>query len=88
LDEVLAKSKAMTFRLDSTMVNHLDHLQKLLRKYPGTTGIQLEVQLEEFKKTVTLEVQDPEGIRPNKAFFDDVHALFGRTDFVQIGKNL
>ncbi len=88
LDEVLAKSKAMTFRLDSTMVNHLDHLQKLLRKYPGTTGIQFEVQLEEFKKTVTLEVQDPQGIRPNKAFFDDVHALFGRTDFVQIGKSL
>ncbi len=87
LDEVLAKSKAMTFKLDSSMVNHMDQLQKLLRKYPGSTGIQFEVRLEEFNKAVTLEVQDPQGVRPNKAFFDDVHALFGRTDFVQIGKS-
>lgn len=84
LEEVLKKSKQMVFRLDASMQSHLHNLSHLLRKFPGTTGVELEIEIPEMKKAVTLDVLDPKGICPSGDFFEDLHGLFGRTDFIEV----
>jgi DNA polymerase-3 subunit alpha len=84
LEEVLKKSKHMTFRIDGTMKESLSSLGDLLRRHPGTTNVELEIDLPDLEKKVTMQVMDPTGIDPTGDFFERLHGLFGRTDFVEI----
>lgn len=84
VEEVLRKSKNMTFKLDPTMTARLNGLQRLLEKHPGKTGVEFEIELPDLKKMVTMSVLEPQGISPSQEFFEGLHGLFGRTDFVEI----
>jgi DNA polymerase-3 subunit alpha len=84
LEEVLKKSKNMTFKIDLSMRDHLDGLNLLLGRFPGSTQVELELELADLRKTVTMKVLEPEGINPSNEFFEGLHVLFGRTDFVEI----
>ena len=84
IEEMLKKSKQMTFRIEPSMAERLDALAQLLNRFPGKTGIELEVEIPEIKKTVTLNVTEPGGVDPSQEFFEGLHQLFGRTDFVEI----
>jgi DNA polymerase-3 subunit alpha len=94
LEEVLGKSKAVTFKIDSTMTDKLPELQNLMSRFPGPTGVELQMEIEvdldekqgsnSIKKMVTMEVEEPKGIQVTNAFFEDLHGLFGQTDFVEI----
>lgn len=84
LQDVLGKSKSLTLKLDQSMGDHLPQLQKLLLKYPGKTGVDLQIELPSLSKTVTMNVQEPSGIAATHEFFEGLHGLFGRTDFVEI----
>jgi DNA polymerase-3 subunit alpha len=84
IEEVMRKSKHMTFKVDMSMQAKLKNLSQLLTRFPGKTGVDLEIELEDLKKTVTLGVLEPAGIDPTHAFFEDLHMIFGRTDFVEI----
>jgi DNA polymerase-3 subunit alpha len=81
---MLKKSKQMTFKIDSSMEQKLASLSLLLNRHPGTTGIELELALPDMEKTVTLNVTEPVGVSPTSEFFEGLHGLFGRTDFVEI----
>ncbi len=101
-EEVLQKSKSMTIKvapdLQSNMLTKLPELHELLSRFPGKTGVHLEIDLDvdldaeatasaatgKSRRTVVMEIKDPEGISPSSAFFEDLHGLFGRTDFVEI----
>ncbi len=94
LEEVLGKSKAVTFTIDSTMTDKLPELQSLMARFPGPTGVELQMEIEvdlsekqgsnPIKKMITMEVEEPKGIQVTNAFFEDLHGLFGQTDFVEI----
>ena len=84
LDEVIQKSKHMTFKISREMNDRLPALSVLLLKHSGQTNVELEIDLPEMKKTVTMSVTEPGGINPSGAFFEGLHGLFGRTDFVEI----
>jgi DNA polymerase-3 subunit alpha len=94
LEEVLGKSKAITFKIDSTMTDKLPELQILMARFPGSTGVELQMEIDVdlseeqgsnfIKKMVTMEVEEPKGIQVTNAFFEDLHGLFGQTDFVEI----
>lgn len=84
LEDMLKKSKQMTFKIDSSMEGKLNSLNLLLSRHPGATGIELELSLPEMEKTVTLNVTEPQGVSPSSEFFEGLHGLFGRTDFVEI----
>jgi DNA polymerase-3 subunit alpha len=84
LEDVLRKSKQMTFKIDPSMEIHLASLSRLLMKYPGATGVDLELALPEMAKTVILGVVEPVGVSPSRDFFEGLHGIFGRTDFVEI----
>jgi DNA polymerase-3 subunit alpha len=82
LDDVIQKSKHMTFKITREMNEGLPGLSELLQKHPGKTNVELEIELPDLKKKVTMAVND--GINPSGAFFEGLHGLFGRTDFVEI----
>ena len=105
LEEVLGKSKSMTLKIDSSMREKLSDLQHLLSRFPGKTGVEIEMQIEldldgeaeqaeaagteasrrpVVKKTITMDVADPQGVMVTNAFFEDLHGLFGHTDFIEI----
>jgi DNA polymerase-3 subunit alpha len=84
LAEVLKKSKQMIFKIDGSMTEHLPRLNTLLMKHPGMTNVELEIEVPELKKTVTMSVTEPTGIDPSGDFFEGLHGLFGRTDFVEV----
>lgn len=84
LEEMVKSSKRMTLKLDPSMQNHMDQLKSLLARFPGKTGVELELSLPDLAKTVTLGVLEPEGVSPSNEFFEGLHGLFGRTDFVEI----
>jgi DNA polymerase-3 subunit alpha len=84
LQDVLQKSKQMVFKIDATMQPHLAPLSEVFKKFPGSTGVELEIELPDLQKTVTMEVAEPSGINPSAPFFEDLHTLFGRTDFIEI----
>jgi DNA polymerase-3 subunit alpha len=84
LEEVLKKSKQMIFKIDGSMTERLSGLNTLLQKHPGMTNVELEIDVPELKKTVTMSVTEPSGIDPSGDFFEGLHVLFGRTDFVEV----
>lgn len=84
LEEVLRKSKHMTLRIDASMQDRLGPLSDVLKRFPGATGVELEIELPDLQKTVTMDVTEPQGIDPTQEFFENLHGLFGRTDFVEI----
>jgi DNA polymerase-3 subunit alpha len=84
VDEVMKKSKQMTFKIDGSMQTKLKNLSALCNRFPGKTSVELEIDLPDLRKTVTLGVLEPGGIDPSNAFFEDLHLIFGRTDFVEI----
>ena len=84
LEEMLKKSKNMIIKVDATMEPRLDALGQLMMNHPGKTGVDLEIELPDLSKTVTLNVTEPKGIDPSSEFFERLHGLFGRMDFVEI----
>ena len=96
LEEVLGKSKSMTMKIDASMTDKLSDLHHLLSRFPGKTGVEIEMQIaldldgeegaamQTVTRTVTMDVADPQGIMVTNAFFEDLHGLFGHTDFIEI----
>jgi DNA polymerase III subunit alpha len=100
LEEVMGKSKSMTIRIDESMQGKLEDLKLLMARFPGKTGVELQMEVEveaeipneksppgestTLKKMITMEVEEPKGIQVTNAFFEDLHGLFGQTDFVEI----
>lgn len=104
LEEVLGKAKSMTLKIDASMREKLSDLHHLLSRFPGKTGVEIEMQVEldlegetesaerigsgsskkPVKRTITMDVADPQGVMVTNAFFEDLHGLFGHTDFIEI----
>lgn len=84
IEEMLRKSRNMTFKIDLSMQDRLRGLSLLLSKHPGPTGVELEIEIPDLHKTVTLGITEPLGVNPSSEFFEGLHGIFGRTDFVEI----
>lgn len=97
LEDVLGKSKSMTMKIDASMEPKLAELHALMARFPGKTGVELEMQIEldlegeteaaeanAIRKTITMQVADPQGVLVTNAFFEDLHGLFGHTNFIEI----
>lgn len=68
--------------LTEELVDKLDDLKGVMTQHPGKTSVRFEIPLPGLKKTVSLEVQEENGLNPGREFFEDLQTRFGRTDFV------
>ena len=84
LEDILKKTKRMVLRLDKINPDDYPRLQSLMKDYPGTTSVSLEIELGELNRRVLMEMEEAQGISVNNEFFEGVHSLFGRTDFIEL----
>ncbi len=84
LEDILKKSKQGIFRIDNSMHSKMPELQELLVRYPGSTAIEILIDIPELEKTVSLDMEGQAGFSPSTEFFDHMQNLFGRTDFIEL----
>ena len=81
-DEIMKKTKRVSFRLDKLEASDFEKLDTLLDTFQGETSVRLVLSLNE--KTVEMQPEAPKRIQISDAFFEEVHQVFGRTDFIEI----
>lgn len=84
LEEVLKKTKRMTFRLDRLGQDQYAQLYSVLSEFPGQTQVDIQVFLEELGTTVSLNVEGLAGIQISNELLENIHSSFGRTDFIEV----
>lgn len=83
LEDILKKTKRMVLHLDKIAPDAYPQLQLLMKEYPGTTTVSLEIDMPEVNRRVMMEM-DSGGVNVNNDFFEGVHLIFGRTDFIEL----
>lgn len=81
-DEVLKKTKAISLRLDKIESEDYEKLDSLLSEHKGSTKVNLMMSLDGQKIEITQS--EPKNIQISDEFFEGVHQLFGRTDFIEV----
>lgn len=81
-DEIMKKTKRVSFRLDKLETSDFEKLDTILDTFQGETNVRLVLSLNE--KTVEMQTESPKRIQISDAFFEEVHQVFGRTDFIEI----
>jgi len=84
LDSKMKTSKTIIFNLDSQKENDLKKLKALLARFPGATGVELDIYLRDQKRNIQVGIDEPSGIEPSRAFLEDVEKDFGDTAFVSL----
>ncbi|MEN0057253.1 MAG: DNA polymerase III subunit alpha [Bdellovibrio sp.] len=84
LEDILKKTKRMVLHLDKINPGEYPRLHSLMNEYPGSTSVSFEIEVAEVQRRVLLEAAEMSGISINNEFFEGVHALFGRTDFIEL----
>lgn len=81
-DEVLRKTKRISMRLDKIPVDDFDKLENLFSLHKGSTYVRLVLSIDGQQLEVLPE--EPRQIQISDDFFEGVHQLFGRTDFIEV----
>ncbi|UYL08249.1 DNA polymerase III subunit alpha [Bdellovibrio sp. SKB1291214] len=84
LEDILKKTKRMVFRLDRIPHEDYGRLQSLMKENPGPTAVSLEIDIPDVSRRVTMDVAEGSGVNVSNEFFEGVHSLFGRTDFIEL----
>ena len=81
-DDILKKTKRITFRLDLLNTEDYQSLQKLMSDFSGLTEVRLLFNLD--NRLVEIESESSPKIEISDSFFEEARQLFGRTDFIEI----
>lgn len=84
LEDILKKTKKLVLHLEKIDPEDYPRLHSLMRDYPGSTAVSLEIEVPELSRRVLMEMTEAQGISVNNDFFEGVHSLFGRTDFIEL----
>lgn len=84
LEDLLKKTKSLVLHLDK--VDPLDYprLHSLMKDYPGATSVNFEITMAEVNRKILLDTPEVSGIAVSNEFFEGIHAVFGRTDFIEL----
>lgn len=81
-DEVLRKTKKISLRLDKLQSEDFEKLSFLLDSKKGNTDVRLVMDIDGASVEVLPET--PRQIQISDQFFEEIHQLFGRTDFIEV----
>lgn len=84
MEDILKKTKRMVFRLDRVPHEDYPRLQSLMKDHPGPTAVSLEIDIPDVSRRVMMEMSTGSGVAVNNEFFEGVHSIFGRTDFIEL----
>ncbi|MBC7741262.1 MAG: DNA polymerase III subunit alpha [Bdellovibrionaceae bacterium] len=81
-DDVLRKTKKISMRLDKINIDDFEKLDELLDHHKGATDVRLVMQVEGHEMEIF--PREPKQIQISDDFFEGIHQLFGRTDFIEV----
>jgi DNA polymerase-3 subunit alpha len=81
-DEVLKKTKKISMRLDKLEAHDFERLSSLLDSNKGNTDVRLVMNID--GNSVEVLPHSPKQIQISDQFFEEIHQLFGRTDFIEV----
>lgn len=81
-DEVLRKTKKISMRLDKIQADDFEKLDELLETNKGQTFVRLVMSVD--GEELELQTENPRQVQISDEFFEGVHRLFGRTDFIEV----
>ncbi|MGZ3795624.1 MAG: DNA polymerase III subunit alpha [Pseudobdellovibrionaceae bacterium] len=84
MEDILKKTKHMVLHLERISAGDYERLQGLLRDHPGTTNVSFEIDLKELNRRVQLEIEEAIAVSISNEFFESIHSVFGRTDFIEL----
>lgn len=83
-EEMMKKAKKMIFHLEKLNPDDFEKLNSLLKEFPGTTGVGYEIFLPEVGRKVSMAPPEGPGVTLNSDFLENVHSIFGNTDFIEL----
>ena len=84
LEEILKKTKKMTFRLDRLKSDQYSELYAVLANSPGPTKVDFRLFLEDLNQDVVLEAEGLEGVMISNELLENIHSHFGTTNFIEV----
>ena len=84
LDDIFRKARQMVLKLQMLQPQDYDKLHTLLKEHPGNTGVSLEIEISDINRKVQIEAEGIGGVQISSEFFEGIHLLFGRTDFIEL----
>lgn len=84
MEDILKKTKRMVLHLERLPEKDYGRLESVLRGHPGATSVSLEIDLKEVNRKVELETEEKISVSISNEFFENIHSLFGRTDFIEL----
>ncbi|WP_413561508.1 DNA polymerase III subunit alpha [Bdellovibrio sp. HCB209] len=84
MEDILKKTKRMVFRLDRIPHEDYGRLHSLMKENPGPTAVSLEIDIPDVSRRVMMDIGESSGVNVSNEFFEGVHSLFGRTDFIEL----
>lgn len=81
-DEVLRKTKKISMRLDKIDMADFEKLDDLLGSHKGSTDVRLVMKVDDLEMEIFPD--EPKQIQISDDFFEGIHQLFGRTDFIEV----
>lgn len=84
MEEVLKKTKRMTFRLDMLEKDQFQRLYDIISEFPGPTQVDFRLVLEDLKQDVRMESEGLAGVAISNEFLENIHSSFGTTNFIEV----
>lgn len=81
-DEVLRKTKKISLHLDKIDLKDFEKLDQILTTNKGDTDVRLVMNID--GELVEVFPEQPKQIQISDEFFEGIHQLFGRTDFIEV----
>jgi len=84
MEDVLKKTKRMVLHLERVPEADYGRLESLLRGHPGNTNVSFEIDIKDVNRRVQLEIEEEITVAISNEFFENIHSMFGRTDFIEL----
>ena len=84
LEGLIEKVEKVIVKLEPGMEKKITGLLDILKKHPGPTKLEFQVDLPDMKKQVALEVVEPEGITASGEVFDGIQTVLGKENVIEI----
>ncbi|AGH95506.1 DNA polymerase III subunit alpha [Pseudobdellovibrio exovorus] len=81
-DEVLVKTKKISMRLDKIDKDDFEKLSQMLDENKGNTDVCLIMNID--GEQIELIPEEGKKVQISDGFFEGIHQLFGRTDFIEV----
>ncbi len=84
LEEAIKKTRKVVLHLDGLDNNQYVLLARILRDYPGSTQVDMVLNIPDLHQNVFIESPEVNGVSMENELLEKLQAQFGRTDFMEM----